>query len=100
MIILNSNSGAFSVPYLQAHIMKLQLYTTLGCHLCEQAESMLQQLDEQADKNFSWEAVEIAVSDAMVENYGERIPVIKRADTEEEIGWPFTLQQLERWLQT
>lgn len=78
--------------------MKLQLFTTLGCHLCEQAESMLQQLTEQAEKNFSWEAVEIANSDAMVENYGERIPVIKRNDTQEEIGWPFTLQQLELWL--
>lgn len=72
--------------------MTLLLYTTAGCHLCEQAEALLDVLKTQ--HQVSVEAVEISVSEELVEQYGIRIPVVKNKDTEEELGWPFTYEEL------
>lgn len=72
--------------------MILLLYTTAGCHLCEQAGALLDVLKTQ--HQVSVEAVEISVSEELVEQYGIRIPVVKNKDTEEELGWPFTYEEL------
>lgn len=64
----------------------LSLYSTAGCHLCELAEVLIEPL---LDGRFSLEIVEISDSGVLMEQYGVRIPVVKRADTGEEIGWPF-----------
>lgn len=63
--------------------MKLILYGTTYCHLCEQAEAVLQAIGVHA------EHIDIAEDDALLEKYGVRIPVVKRGDTGEELGWPF-----------
>jgi hypothetical protein len=52
---------------------------------------------EQTD--IEYQVVEIAESDALLELYGVRIPVIKRLDTQAEIGWPFTAEDLAQFLQ-
>lgn len=75
---------------------RILLYTTLGCHLCEQALSLLEALPEQA--SFELELVDIADDDGLVERYGIRIPVIQRVDNGQELGWPFDLQQLGAFL--
>ncbi len=72
--------------------MPLTLYTTLGCHLCEQAEAMLQ------DLGVVYDAVEIADSEALVERYGVRIPVLHVPGKDLELGWPFDRRQLSIWL--
>ncbi len=41
-------------------------------------------------------AIEIADDDALVERYGIRIPVVQTATAE--IGWPFTLIELQTFL--
>ena len=66
---------------------KLFLYTTLGCHLCEDAKAILWPLLD----NFSLTLVEIEIadSDVMIERYGVRIPVIQQEGSEAELGWPF-----------
>lgn len=77
----------------------LQLYTTAGCHLCEQAEAMFEYLvqnDAEIGKDFSLLPVEIAGDDALLEQYGVRIPVLSENDRE--IGWPFELEDLKEWL--
>ena len=76
----------------------LKLYTTTGCHLCEQAEALLQTLHKQG--LCQWRAVEIADTDELIEQYGIRIPVVANSDTGEDLGWPFTLEQLLEWLTT
>lgn len=75
---------------------QLRLYTTLGCHLCEQAEQLL--MTQEALADLRWEAVEIAESDKLIEAYGLRIPVLQWVANAEELGWPFTVDQLHRWL--
>ena len=63
--------------------MDIKLYGTEFCHLCEEAEDVLQALGVAA------EYVDIADDDALVEKYGVRIPVLQRMDTGAELGWPF-----------
>jgi len=70
----------------------LIFYTTAGCHLCELAQELYQ-----ATLNpefFTIEVVDIADSDALIERYGIRIPVLKRVQDDSELGWPFDQQAL------
>ena len=62
----------------------LLLYTTSGCHLCEQAESLIQQ-----QEGITFKAVEVADDTQLLEQYGIRIPVLRRLGTGEELDWPF-----------
>jgi len=63
------------------------LYTTAGCHLCEQAEAILAPVASL--NHLNWTPVDIATSEALVDAYGIRIPVIKVEGASEELGWPF-----------
>ena len=65
----------------------LYLYNTQACHLCEIAEEVLQPL--LVDYNLQLEKVDIIGSDDLVDKYGIRIPVIRMAGQDEELGWPF-----------
>ncbi|MCB1646318.1 MAG: glutaredoxin family protein [Pseudomonadales bacterium] len=76
----------------------VQLYTTLGCHLCELAEELLMQA-LRSGISFSIEATEISNSDELIERYGIRIPVIRCNGSDRELGWPFSLAQLQLFLQ-
>ena len=69
------------------------LYTTSSCHLCEQAESLLQQ-----QPGIVVKAVEIADDAGLLERYGVRIPVLQRWETSEELEWPFDAETLQRFL--
>ncbi len=73
--------------------MTLILYSTLGCHLCEQAQAVLDSF-----VNIEYEIVDIAEDDALVERYGIRIPVVKETFSERDIGWPFDQSLLAQWL--
>lgn len=73
--------------------------TTLGCHLCDQAWAMVEYLmaTEQPLANcIDLIKVEISEDDALLEEYGIRIPVFV-AD-EGELGWPFEFEELTEWL--
>ena len=81
----------------------LYLYTTLGCHLCEEAELMMEPLLR--EKGFKLKKIEISESEKLVEQYGIRIPVIGLPGHPEhntgepaELGWPFDLNQLKQFL--
>ena len=80
-------------------MIKLNFYTTEGCHLCEDAQRMLETLAETG--LCEWLSVEIARDDQLSECYGIRIPVIGKTATKvvpDELGWPFTLKELREWL--
>lgn len=73
---------------------RLTLYTTLGCHLCEQLEAELIRLGH---ADIELERVEIASHDALVERYGTRIPVLR--DTQgDELERGFDAERLAAWL--
>ncbi|MDZ7852263.1 MAG: glutaredoxin family protein [Halomonas sp.] len=54
-------------------MIELRLYTTLGCHLCEQLEALLATL---CHERYRLEKIEISDDEALVTRYGVRIPVL------------------------
>ncbi len=69
------------------------LYGTLGCHLCDDAEALLAPLlvavSGDIGSDCEIECVDIADDDALLERYGERIPVLRRVADGVELSWPF-----------
>ncbi len=76
-------------------VTELVLYTTAGCHLCEQAQGLLAELEPGMAVDLRLQ--DIAESEELVDRYGVRIPVLRRADGAE-LGWPFDLDQLRRFV--
>jgi Glutaredoxin-like domain (DUF836) len=68
-----------------AMIKPLTLYSTSHCHLCELALALLLPLAD----DFRLEIVDIAEDEALLAQYGTRIPVLHRQDTKAELNWPF-----------
>lgn len=76
--------------------MALRFYTTLGCHLCEDAWDLLQRWAAKRAVTLDIEAIEIADDPGFMERYGIRIPVI--AVGEDELDCPFGEAELEAFL--
>lgn len=74
---------------------EFQLFSTLGCHLCEVAEAVLMPF---VDHGLLVELVDIAESEALFERYGLVIPVLRRCDNEAELAWPFDADQVAAFL--
>ena len=70
----------------------IELYGTGFCHLCDQAEAILSEIGVVAVQ------IDIVDRDELFERYGTRIPVLRRADTGGELGWPFDIVAVERFL--
>ena len=68
----------------------LILYGTEGCHLCHDAQSLLQQA------GVAWQDVDIIDHDDLLERYGTRIPVLQHHGRE--LNWPFQQQDILRFL--
>ncbi|MDP5052811.1 MAG: glutaredoxin family protein [Congregibacter sp.] len=96
--------------------VRLILYSTLGCHLCEEAEALLR-AEQAQGAELRWEVIDIANSDALFERYGWLIPVLRDADADSdsstdalidtdtdtrgpsnELHWPFDAQSLRVFL--
>ena len=75
--------------------LRIALYSTSACHLCEEAAALLKALPQQS---FSWHEIEISEDDTLLERYGLTIPVVKREDTQAELGWPFDREHLLAFL--
>lgn len=75
-------------------IISLKLYTTSNCHLCEQAIELIKQLDY-----FDvLELVEIIENASLLSAYGTRIPVLQRTDNLMELDWPFSLDDVNNFI--
>lgn len=77
-------------------MISLQLFSTSGCHLCELAKQLVDELATCLP--LACEEIEIAVSEDLVELYGVRIPVVRDMADGRELGWPFDLARLERFV--
>ena len=72
--------------------MQIKLYSTWGCHLCEQAEQLLLQAGLAA----AVEVIDIVDSPDDFQRYRVHIPVLKV--NEQELFWPFELEQIQQLL--
>ncbi|WP_440056145.1 glutaredoxin family protein [Pseudoalteromonas sp. T1lg65] len=70
------------------------LFHTDGCHLCEDALALIQQCLP-SEHVF---LIDIVETEQYMAQYETRIPVLKRQDTERELGWPFNLEQLQEFI--
>ncbi len=76
--------------------MNLMFYSGQDCHLCDLALALLQSHAEYASLTVT--NVNVREDHALYHSYGARIPVLKRTDTGEELGWPFDAEMLEQFL--
>ena len=76
--------------------MKLTLFTGPQCHLCDLAVEVINSLDR---PTLTVERVNIRDNTEYYQLYAVRIPVLRREDTQQELGWPFDKQQLETFIQ-
>ncbi|PHS73262.1 MAG: thioredoxin family protein [Cycloclasticus sp.] len=81
-------------------MIELTFYTTDRCHLCEEAKSLLQQLLAKAPESYQIEIIDISDSDALIEQYGTRIPVIKKSTDNDDLGWPFEFASLLAYVES
>lgn len=65
--------------------MQAELLTTEGCHLCDQALDVIRR----AAPLLELTLVDIAEDDELIEQYGEKIPVLRTSGRE--LCWPFGL---------
>jgi hypothetical protein len=96
----SSNELILGFILMTQGLFKITLFTTLGCHLCEDALAMLRYYQEEIANVFEIEQVEIIDSERLIEAYGTRIPVLLHSETQQEIGWPFNMEQLAIFLKT
>lgn len=76
---------------------ELLFYTTEGCHLCEYAAAMLDDLAN--SRKFQLKPVDISESEELVARYGLTIPVLRNPCNNRELNWPFTTEQIVELLQ-
>lgn len=75
---------------------QLILYSTLGCHLCEQAKALM--WPSLTAAGYRLEEVDISESEALMQRYQLSIPVVENPETGEELFWPFDEVQLVQLL--
>ena len=73
---------------MQKHLI---LYGTLGCHLCEDAERVLQALA------LTYQTIDIIEDNRLLEKFSTSIPVLEGA-RETYLYWPFSEAQVITWL--
>lgn len=71
----------------------LVLFGTEGCHLCEEAEQVLSQAKIEFAKR------DILEQDDWHQRYATSIPVLLNTRTDQTLNWPFTVQQINEFLE-
>jgi thiol-disulfide isomerase/thioredoxin len=74
----------------------LVLYSTSGCHLCDDAKALVLPLLSEFQLGFL--EVDIVNSQKLIDLYGVRIPVVKIEESNADLGWPFESSQLRKYL--
>ena len=77
-------------------MIRLLLFGTSGCHLCEQAQQILNDCFPYSVE-LAIETVDIAEQEQWQEQYAIRIPVLYHPETKNELGWPFDQQQVKNF---
>ena len=75
-------------------IKQLTLYSTSNCHLCELAYALSIPLAD----GLKLTVIDIAGDEALLAQYGLRIPVLHRNDSKTELNWPFNQADIVEYL--
>ncbi|NVK24141.1 MAG: glutaredoxin family protein [Gammaproteobacteria bacterium] len=70
----------------------LALLSTDGCHLCEDAKRLLN------DLQITFELVDIIDDEELIAAYGDKIPVLMFEGAQQALFWPFNNEQIEQYL--
>ena len=78
-------------------MIRLLLLGTSGCHLCEQAELII---NDSLPKNVDLmiEVIDIADQEQWQEQYALRIPVLYHPETKKDLGWPFDQTHVKEFI--
>lgn len=68
---------------------KFILLGTSACHLCEQAEELLN------TKKVVYQKIDIAEQEQWQEKYAIKIPVLLNTECQQELCWPFTEEDIQ-----
>lgn len=81
-------------------MIRLSLYHTAGCHLCEQAEErVLACLAARGmDPAACLRRTDIADDGELLERYGVLIPVLREEASGRELNWPFGPEEIQSLL--
>jgi hypothetical protein len=74
---------------------KLILYYQPECHLCVEAEGVL----EVAGLADNYLKVDISADPELLMRYEIHVPVLQHVDDQKELFWPFDQEDLERFVQ-
>jgi hypothetical protein len=79
----------------------LNLYHTLGCHLCELAENVVSShnLVHDLPLQIQIKKIDIASDDILVSQFGIRIPVLENPVSKQTLDWPFNQEDLSLFIQ-
>jgi hypothetical protein len=87
-------------------ILAILLLSTEACHLCELAQSVLQQVFGQPDMialsqqaNFQIYLQDIIDQPLWLDQYAEKIPVLLDESSNLTLEWPFDASQATQWLE-
>ena len=75
---------------------KYILYGTSGCHLCEEAEAMINRAMK--NQNIIFLKQDIVEEDDLLHQYALTIPVFKCQATQQELNWPFTEEAVKAFI--
>ncbi|UOA08103.1 glutaredoxin family protein [Methylobacter sp. S3L5C] len=78
-------------------MIQLLLLGTSGCHLCEQAQEIINACLPD-NHGITIEIIDIAEQDQWQEKYAIRIPVLYHPETQKELGWPFNEVQIKAFI--
>nr|WP_136249483.1 glutaredoxin family protein [Ningiella ruwaisensis] len=89
-----------SVAKTQNNEIEIALFTGEHCELCDKAEHIFEQVQQSqvSFSRFHLKKYNIRKDPELYHLYALRIPVLKRVDTQDELGWPFDDMQLKQFL--
>lgn len=80
-------------------MIRLILFGTQGCHLCERAEELIGGYQAENPGLLLIEKIDIAEQEQWQARYAVRIPVLYHVQTDRELGWPFDQADIKAFLQ-
>lgn len=77
--------------------MKYLLLGTSGCHLCGQAEELIEKWRSDRE-DFTVELIDIAEQTQWQQDFATRIPVLLHQESQHYINWPFTQDDVRTFI--